>query len=58
MKPDEFCQHWNQKTTFYPSPQYLIDKIQVQKPTQVVATDQTIQVGAPLKTVYYWEKKK
>ena len=30
----------NQQATSYPSPQYLIDQIQIQKPIQVVATDQ------------------
>ena len=40
MKPAEFSLHWNQQATFYPSSQYLIDQIQVQKPIQVVTTDQ------------------
>ena len=40
MKPAEFFQYWNQQATFYPSPQWLLDQIQVQKPIQVVATDQ------------------
>ena len=39
MKPAQFSQHWNQQATFYPSPQYLVDQIQVQKVIQVVATD-------------------
>ena len=40
MTPVEFFQHWNQQTTSCPSPQCLVDKIQVQKPIQVVATNQ------------------
>ena len=40
MKPVAFSQHWNQQATTYPSPQYLVDQIQVQKPIQVIATDQ------------------
>ena len=40
MKPAEFSQHWNQQATSYPSSQCLIDQIQVQKPIQIVATDQ------------------
>ena len=40
MKPVEFSQHWNQEATSYPSPQCLIDLIQVQKPILAVATDQ------------------
>ena len=40
MKPAEFSEHWNQQATSYPSPQHLIDQIQVQKPIEVVATDQ------------------
>ena len=40
MKPAEFSQLWNQQSTSYPSPQCLIDQIQVQKPIQVVVTDQ------------------
>ena len=40
MKPAEFSQRWNQQATSYPSPQCLVDQIQVQKPIQVVATDQ------------------
>ena len=31
---------WNQQATSYPSPQCLVDRIQVQKPIQVVATHQ------------------
>ena len=40
-KLDEFFQHWNQQATSYPSPQCLVDQIQVQKPILVVTTDQT-----------------
>ena len=40
MKPAEFSQHGNEQATSYPSPPYLVDQIQVQKPTQVIATDQ------------------
>ena len=40
MKPGEFSQHWNQQATTYPSAQCLVDQIQVQKPIQVVTTDQ------------------
>ena len=40
MKPAEFSQHCNQQAISYPSLQCLIDQIQVQKPIQVVATDQ------------------
>ena len=40
MKPVEFSQPLNQQASFCPSPQCLVDQIQVQKPIQVVATDQ------------------
>ena len=40
MKPAEFSQYWNQQATTYPSAQCLVDQIQVQKPIQVVTTDQ------------------
>ena len=40
MKPAEFTQHSNQQATSYHSPQSLVDQIQVQKPIQVVVTDQ------------------
>ena len=40
MKPVDFFQHWNQQATSCPSPQCLIDQNQVEKPIQVVATDQ------------------
>ena len=36
----EFFQHWSQQATSCPSPQFLIDQIQVQKPILFVATDQ------------------
>ena len=37
----EFSQHWNQQATSYLSPLCLVDQIQVQKHTAVVATNQT-----------------
>ena len=40
MKLTEFFQHRNQQATSCPSPQCLVDQIQVQKPILVVATDQ------------------
>ena len=40
MKPVESSQHWNPQVTSWPSPKCLVDLIQVQKPVQVVATDQ------------------
>ena len=40
MKPADFSQHWNQQATSHPSWQSLVDQIQIQKSTQVVATDQ------------------
>ena len=43
-KPAEFSQHWNQQATSYPSPLYVVDQIQVQKPIQNVATDQTLDL--------------
>ena len=39
MKLAEFCQNWN-KVTSRPSPQCLVDQIQVQKPILAFATDQ------------------
>ena len=40
MKPVEFSEQWNQLATSSANPQCLIDQIQVQKPIQVIATDQ------------------
>ena len=40
MKQVEFFQHWTQQATSYPSPQCLIDQIQIQEPILVVAKDQ------------------
>ena len=40
MKPAEFSQHSNQQATSYPSLKCLVDHIQVQKPIEVVTTDQ------------------
>ena len=36
----EFSQYWIQQTTSYPSPQCLVGKIKVHKPTQAVTTNQ------------------
>ena len=41
-KSVEFFQHWNQQVTSCPRPQCLADQIQVQKPIQVVVTDQCL----------------
>ena len=40
MKPVEFSLHLNQQATSYPSPHCLVNQIQVQKPIQVVCTNQ------------------
>ena len=40
MKPFEFFQHLNQQATSCPSPQCLVDQVQVWNPILVVATDQ------------------
>ena len=39
-KSFEFFQHWNQQATFCPSPQCVMDQIQVQKTILFAATDQ------------------
>ena len=39
-KSIEILQHWNQQDTSCPSPQYLVDQIQVQKPILAFVADQ------------------
>ena len=58
MKPVKIFQHWNQQATFYPSPQCLIDSIQVQKPILVAAIEKMPIYPEPPEAVYYRQKKK